>query len=307
MGMGTFFARRTLRGIVTIFFVVTLVFFATRLTGDPTDWLLPDSATPDERAAMRTYLGVDRSLPEQYVIYLRDCLRLDFGTSFYEHRPVSQVFFERVPLTVKLMGTSLAVAITVGVSVGIIAAFRRNGPLDRLLMSLSFSAYAMPNFVLGILLIFFFSLILQKLPSSGSGSWKHYIMPVLTLSSSNAAILARMTRSSMLNVIGEDYIRTARAKGLTERLVIIKHCLRNALIPVLTMIGFMLTGLIGGSVVVERVFAWPGAGRLIVDAVLKRDFPVLQMAVLVISVTVVLVNALIDIGYALVDPRIRLE
>lgn len=305
--MGSFFARRSLRGVITIFFVVTLVFFATRLTGDPTDWLLPDSATPAERESMRTYLGVDRPLHEQYGIYVRNCLKLDFGTSFYEHRPVAEVFFERIPLTVKLMGTSLTVAIIVGVSTGIIAAFKRNGPLDRLLMSLSFSAYAMPNFVLGILLIFFLSLVLRKLPSSGSGTWRHYIMPVLTLSSSNAAILARMTRSSMLNVIGEDYIRTARAKGLPHRLVIMKHCLRNAFIPVLTMIGFMLTGLIGGSVVVERVFAWPGAGRLIVDAVLKRDFPVLQMAVLAISVTVVLVNTFIDVGYALVDPRIRLE
>jgi peptide/nickel transport system permease protein len=256
---------------------------------------------------MRSYLGVDRPIPEQYAIYLRNCLRLDFGQSFYEHRPVSEVFFERVPLTVKLMGVSLGVAITVGVSIGIIAAFHRNSFLDRLIMSVSFSAYAMPNFVLGIFLIFLFSLVLRMLPSSGSGGWQYYIMPVLTLSSSNAAILARMTRSSMLNVIGEDYIRTARAKGVPERLVIIKHCLRNAFIPVLTMIGFMLTGLIGGSVVVERVFAWPGAGRLIVDAVLKRDYPVLQMAVLVTSVTVVLVNALVDVGYALIDPRIRLE
>jgi len=305
--MGSFLVRRGLRGMITIFFVITLVFFATRLTGDPTDWLLPDSATPDERAAMRSYLGVDRPIPEQYAIYLRNCLRLDFGQSFYEHRPVSEVFFERVPLTVKLMGVSLGVAITVGVSIGIIAAFHRNSFLDRLIMSVSFSAYAMPNFVLGIFLIFLFSLVLRMLPSSGSGGWQYYIMPVLTLSSSNAAILARMTRSSMLNVIGEDYIRTARAKGVPERLVIIKHCLRNAFIPVLTMIGFMLTGLIGGSVVVERVFAWPGAGRLIVDAVLKRDYPVLQMAVLVTSVTVVLVNALVDVGYALIDPRIRLE
>lgn len=299
--------RRSLRGALTIIFVVTLVFFATRLSGDPTDWLLPDSATEEEREAMRAYLGVDRPLSEQYTIYIRDAIKFDFGKSFYEHRPVAEVFFERIPLTIKLMGTSLILAIVTGVTVGIIAAFWRNKFLDRLLMSLSFSAYSMPNFVLGILLIFIFSLILQRLPSSGSGTWRHYIMPVITLSSSNAAILARMTRSSMLNVIGEDYIRTARAKGVTERRVIVKHALRNAFIPVLTMIGFMLTGLIGGSVVVERVFAWPGAGRLIVDSVLNRDFPVLQMSVLVISITVVIVNVLIDIGYALIDPRIRLE
>lgn len=270
-------------------------------------WLLPDDAPFQARAELRRYLGVDKPLHEQYAIYLRDALRGDFGNSFFEHRPVTEVFAERVPMTLQLTALSLLLAAAIGVPIGIYAAAHRNSPTDRLVMSLSFTAYAVPNFLQGILLILVFSLILRWLPSGGYGGINHYIMPVFTLGASSAALLARLTRSAMLDVLGEDYVRTAYAKGLSGSTVIIKHALRNAFIPVLTIIGLEIATLISGSVVVETVFAWPGAGRLIVGAVTQRDFPVLQLAVLVVAVSVVVVNTLIDVAYALLDPRIRME
>jgi ABC-type dipeptide/oligopeptide/nickel transport system permease component len=297
--------RRLLRGFLTILFVLTLVFVITRVTGDPTEWLLSDDASAEARAALRTHLGLDRSVPEQFMVYLQQVASGDFGTSFYEHRPVTTVFFERLPATLELMGLAVLLALLLGVTLGVAAALNRNGWLDRLLMAISFSAYAVPNFVLGIILILFFSLYLRALPSAGYGTWQHYVMPVVTLGASYAALIARITRSSMLDVMGQDYVRTARSKGLSEFMVVAKHALRNALTPILTLMGLLAAGLVGGSVVIETVFAWPGAGRLIVNAVLRRDFPVLQLAVLCIAATVVVVNMIVDMSYALVDPRIE--
>lgn len=298
---------RTGRGLLTLLFVVTLVFFATRATGDPTDWLLPDSASEQARESMRAHLGLDRPVHEQFFIYVANAVRGDLGVSFFERRPVAVVFAERLPYTMQLMGISLAVALFVGILVGVIAAANRNGWLDRGLMTLTFIAYSVPDFVMGIGLILLFSLQLGWLPSSGRGTWQHLVMPVMTLGLSSAALIARLTRSAMLDVLGQDYIRTARAKGLNERIVLLRHSLRNSLIPVISVVASMLAGLVGGAVVVETVFAWPGAGRLIVSAVMNRDFPVLQYSVLIVAAVVAAASILLDLCYALIDPRVRLN
>lgn len=304
--MTSYLPRRLGRAFLTLWFIVTVVFVATRLTGDPTDWLLADSATEEMRAMLRGQLGLDRPVHEQYLIYLRGVVGGDFGNSFYERRPVTTVFAERLPYTLQLMGLALLFAVLSGVVVGVVSAVQRNGWLDRLLMTGTFAAYATPDFVLGIGLILVFSLQLGWLPSSGRNSWMHLIMPVLTLGSSSAALIARLTRSSLLDVLGQDYVRTAKAKGVSGRAVVLRHALRPAFIPVLTMIGLMLGSLVGGAVVVETVFAWPGAGRLIVNAVTARDYPVLQFSILIVASVVVVVSVLIDLGYALLDPRVRI-
>lgn len=303
--MSTYFVQRTVRAIATLLVVLTFVFFATRLTGDPTEFLLPDDASPAAVQQLRTTLGLDRPLPVQYVAYLGTVVRGDFGISYFERRSVTTMLGERVGPTFQLALLSLAVAIILGLPTGIIAALNRNSFIDRAVMALSFSAYAIPNFVLGIGLIFLVSLQLQMLPSSGYGTWQQFVMPVITLGASSAALLARLTRSSVLDTIHQDYVRTARSKGLGGTTVILKHVLRNAFTPILTILGLQVGTLVAGSIVVETVFAWPGVGRLIIRAVQQRDFPVLQLAVVVVAASVVLVNFVVDMLYAVVDPRVR--
>lgn len=303
--MSTYFIQRSARALLTLLVVLTFVFFATRLTGDPTDFLLPDDASPQAVAELRTTLGLDQPLPTQYVAYLLTVVRGDFGISYFERRAVTTMLGERVGPTFQLALLSLALAIVLGLPAGIIAALNRNSVVDRAVMALSFSAYAIPNFVLGIGLIFLVSLQLQMLPSSGYGSWRHFLMPVFTLGASSAALLARLARSSVLDTIHQDYVRTARSKGLTDASVVLKHVLRNAFTPILTILGLQVGTLVAGSIVVETVFAWPGVGRLIIRAVQQRDFPVLQLAVVVVAASVVLVNFAVDMLYAVVDPRVR--
>lgn len=303
--MSTYFVQRTVRAIATLLVVLTFVFFATRLTGDPTEFLLPDDASPVAVQQLRTTLGLDRPLPVQYVAYLGTVVRGDFGISYFERRSVTTMLGERVGPTFQLALLSLVVAIVLGLPTGIIAALNRNSFIDRTVMALSFSAYAIPNFVLGIGLIFLVSLQLQMLPSSGYGTWQQFVMPVITLGASSAALLARLTRSSVLDTIHQDYVRTARSKGLGGTTVILKHVLRNAFTPILTILGLQVGTLVAGSIVVETVFAWPGVGRLIIRAVQQRDFPVLQLAVVVVAASVVSVNYIVDMLYAVVDPRVR--
>lgn len=305
--MTTFLARRVPRSLLTLMFIITLVFVGTRLTGDPTIWLLPDDATPEAIQNLRVALGVDKPVHEQYWIYLQGITRGDFGNSFYERRPVTTVFVERLGPTLRLSGLAFILSIIIGLPIGIITALSRNSPLDRALMSMSFTAYAVPNFVLGIMLILIFSLVLRWLPSGGYGGWRHYLMPVFTLGASHAALIARLTRSSMLEVLNQDYIRTAQAKGLPTRNTVWKHALRNALLPVLTIVGLSLATLVSGSVVTETVFAWPGVGRLILTSVVHRDYPTLQFVVLFVACAVVVANVIVDISYSLLDPRIRIE
>lgn len=296
---------RLLRGLLTVVTVASIVFVASRVSGDPTQWLLSDDASEAQRQELRSRLGLDDAVVVQWGRYLASVAQGDFGQSFRERRPVALMFAERIPATLRLAGLALLVAIVVGVPVGILAALHRDRPLDRALMSLTFVGQALPNFVLGILAILLFSLFLRALPSGGSDSLRHYILPVLTLSTGTAATLARFTRSGLLEVLGQDYMRTAAAKGLPRRSVLLKHGLRNASLSVLTILGFQLGSLITGSVIVETVFAWPGMGRLIVNAVTMRDYPVLQFSLIVVSASIVLANALVDILYGVADPRIR--
>jgi ABC-type dipeptide/oligopeptide/nickel transport system permease component len=290
---------------MTLLVVLTAVFFATRLTGDPTDFLLPDDASVQAREELRITLGLDRPIPLQYMAYLRLVVRGNFGSSYFERRPVTTMLGERVGPTLRLAFLSLGLALLLGLPAGIIAALNRNSFVDRAVMALSFSAYAIPNFVLGIGLIFLLSLQLRLLPSSGYGTWQQYLMPVFTLGASSAALLARLARSSVLDTIHQDYVRTARSKGVANTNVVLKHVLRNAFTPILTILGLQVGTLVAGSIVVETVFAWPGVGRLIIRAVQQRDFPVLQLAVIIVAASVVLVNFAVDMLYAVVDPRVR--
>lgn len=303
--MARFILIRFIRGLITLWLVVTIVFFGLRLSGDPVVLMLGESPQPEAVEALREKLGLNDPLYVQYFRYAGTILTGDFGESIREHRDATTVVFERVPATLQLAAVSLTVTLIIGVTIGVIAALRRNSPIDRLVMAISFFGQAAPGFFVGILLILTFSLWLGILPSSGRGSWQHLIMPVVTLSMHSIATLARLTRSSVLEVLNNDYVRTARAKGLRNRHVVIVHVLRNAAIPVITLIGLMVAGAISGTVVIETVFAWPGMGRLAANAVFNRDYPVIQLVVLLIAASVVACNLLVDILYGLIDPRIR--
>lgn len=303
--MMRFFINRFLRMVVTIWFIMTLVFVFTRMSGDPVQWLLPDDATESTRAELRESLGLNKPLIEQYFLSFESFFKKDMGKSYYYLRPVGDLFVERAQATLSLGISALFLAIVVGIPLGIMAAVHRNSFLDRFTMSLAIAGHTIPNFVLGILMIFLFSLGLRLLPSGGFGSLKNYIMPTLTLAAGPMASIARLTRSSMLDVLHQDFLDCARAKGVKERTVILKHALRNALIPVITIIGMQMGTIIGGSVVVETVFAWPGIGLLTVTAAKTRDFPVIQYGVMLIAIAVSITNLLVDMSYALLDPRIR--
>jgi ABC-type dipeptide/oligopeptide/nickel transport system permease component len=303
--MTRFLAIRLSKAIFTIWFILTLVFVITRLSGDPTQWLLPDDASATVKAELRVSLGLDKPIGVQYGKYLSSLFTGDMGKSYHYLRPVGDLFAERAGPTLALGSISFVLAILIGVPIGVIAAVNRNSLLDRLTMGISIAGYTIPNFVFAILLIFLFSLQLRLLPSGGMSSPLHYVMPLLTLTIDAVAGIARLTRGSMLDVLRHDYLDSARAKGVRERIVIYKHALRNALIPVVTIIGLHLGTLIGGTVVVETVFAFPGIGSLIVQAAQNRDFPVIQYGVMIVATTVIVVNLLVDLSYGLLDPRIR--
>lgn len=302
-----FTLRRFIRGILTLWVVVTLVFFGLRLSGDPVFLMLGDEASPEAIAALREQLGLDEPAPVQYVRYLQTVAQGDFGNSLRERRPVTEIVAERLPATAQLATAALALAVLIGIPAGIIAALRRNSLIDRGLMACAFFGQSAPSFFIGIILILIFSMSLQILPSSGRGTFLHLIMPALALSTGGLATLARLTRSATLEVLSKDFVRTARAKGLRETSVQMRHVMRNAAIPVVTVLGLQVGLAISGAIVIETVFAWPGMGRLIISAVSNRDYPVIQMAVLLIAVSVVIVNFLVDILYGVLDPRIRYE
>jgi len=285
---------KTLRALLTVLMCVTLVFVALRLSGDPAETLLPENTPPDAVAEYRAMWGLDAPLPVQYVRYLAAALRGDFGISFADNRPALDVVLERVPAT-----------LLIGVPLGIVAAIRRNTAVDRAVMAFAVFGYSTPNYFLGILLILLFAMQLRWLPSSGSETWQHMVMPVFTLGTAAAGTLARFTRTAMLEVMGHGFIRTARGKGAPPGYAILRHALPNAAIPVVTVIGFQIGGLVGGALVTESVFAWPGVGRLLVNAVSGRDLAVVQTVVLLVASTMVVANYLVDLAYGLLDPRIR--
>lgn len=298
-------AIRLARGIITIWLVVTLVFFGIRLSGDPVELMLGPGAPPEAVAELRESLGLDDSIPVQYANYVQTLMSGEFGESLREHRPVTTVVAARLPATLELATFSITATLLIGVPTGVVAALRRNSRLDRTVMAVNFFGQAAPSFFIGILLILVFSLRLRWLPSSGKGDISHLILPVMTLSISSAATFARLTRSSVLEILNQEHVRTARAKGLRRRSVLTSHILHNAAIPLVTMLGMLVGTAIAGAVVVETVFAWPGMGRLVANAVFQRDYPVIQFIVLLIAASVVAVNFIVDLMYGWLDPRIH--
>ena len=298
--------RRLLLLVPTVLGVLTLVFFLVHLIpGDPVELMLGETASRADLAQLRADLGLDRPLGEQYARFLGGLARGDLGRSFFYRKPVLAVIGGALPATALLAATAMAVAILVAVPLGVLAAVRRDSAVDRLAMLGSLVGVSMPNFWLGPLLIILFSFRLGWLPVSGREGPASLVLPAATLGFALAAILARMTRASMLDVLGEDYLRTARAKGVRERVVIYRHALRNALLPVVTIVGLQFGVLLSGAVVTENVFAWPGVGTLLIQAITARDYPLVQGCVLVISLGYVAVNFLTDALYAVIDPRVR--
>jgi peptide/nickel transport system permease protein len=299
---------RFVTSLVTLIGVVSLVFFLIHLIpGDPVEYILGDSARPADREALRSELGLDRPLPVQYADYLSGLLQFDLGNSLHSKQPVSALLLERLPATLKLSLVAFLLAVLIALPLGVLAATRSGTFWDSGAMTLSLLGVSIPNFWLGPMLILLFSLWLGLTPVSGMEQPGSVILPAITLGVSLAAILARMVRSSLLEVLGEDYIRTARAKGVSEQRIVWRHALGNALLPVITLLGLQFGALLAGSVITEKVFSWPGIGLLLIDAIQQRDYPVVQGTVLLIAVSYLIVNRLTDLTYRVVDPRVRLE
>ncbi len=302
--VGHFIVQRAIRALLTLWLVVTAVFVILRLSGDPIAALLGPDARPDQIAALQHDLGLDSPAPVQYVKYFANLARGDFGNSIQQRRPALGLVLDRFPATAQLALVAFAIAATIGLTLGVITALNRGSVVDRLALAVMSAFQAAPAFFVGILLILFLSVRFGWLPSSGRGTAKQLVLPALTLSALTMASLARLTRSSLLDVLRNDFIRTARSKGLHERTVILSHALRNAALPLVTVMGLELGGLLTGAVITETVFAWPGVGRLALDAVRGRDYPVVQASVLFIAAVFVLINFLVDCSYALLDPRV---
>ncbi|HTJ59495.1 MAG TPA: ABC transporter permease [Devosiaceae bacterium] len=300
-----FFLTKLLRGLVTLFLAVTFVFVVLRLSGDPVQRMVSDDLPASVIDSYRQLWGLDKSLPEQFVRYLLAISHGDFGVSFRDGRPALEVVVERIPATLELGLAGFAITLLLGLPAGIIAALRRGTWIDRATMGFTILGHSLPNFFFGILMIFLFSMTLRWLPSSGTGSIWHLIMPAVTLGTGAAGTIARFTRSSLLEVLHQPFMRTAWAKGLSHRARVMRHALPNAAIPVVTVVGLRLGGLIGGAVVLEPVFSWPGVGMLLVNSVSMRDLAVVQAIVLLIAFTMVIVNLAVDLTYGWLDPRIE--
>jgi ABC-type dipeptide/oligopeptide/nickel transport system permease component len=299
--------RMAFKIAVTFLVIVTLTFAATRLSGDPINYIAGQGLTQADRELLIAYYGLDRSVAEQYFAFLRAFFSGEFGLSFVERRPVSMVIAERIWPSVQLLVASTLLTLALAIPLGIVAAVWRRSWVGSAVMTFAFLFYAIPNFVLAVLMILVFSYWLNWLPVVGNGTWAHFLMPTIAMSGLLIAGLTRFTRNAMLDVLGQDFMRTARAKGLTEREVILKHGLRNASITILSVIGLQVASLAAaGSVVVESIFAWPGIGELLVRSAIQRDYPVLQFGVITVSVAVLVINAAVDLAYAVADPRIRL-
>jgi peptide/nickel transport system permease protein len=292
--------------IIVLLCVATVAFFLVRLSGDPVKLLLPPDATADQEATLRASLGLDRPLITQYLDYLAGLPRLDFGTSLVYDQPVADVLLERLPATLQLAAAAMVLALVISVPAGIIAALRRGKAGDTGVMTGVLIGQSTPPFWVGILLILVFSVQLKVLPASGYGTFTHLVLPSITLAVYSVAVIARLLRSSLIDVLGSDYIRTAKAKGLGTGGIVFSHGLRNASLPVVTVIGLEFGSLLGGAILTEQVFAWPGIGRLTIEAITNRDFPMVQAAVLFFAAIFVVVNLLVDISYTVLDPRVRL-
>ncbi len=297
---------RLLSALITLFGVVTLVFFLIHLIpGDPVEYILGDSARPADRNALRQQLGLDQPLLQQYSSYLTNLLSLDLGRSLHSNQSVTAQLAERFPATLELALAAFVIAVLIAVPLGVMAARRRGTAWDSSAMTMSLLGVSIPNFWLGPMLILLFSLWLGWTPVSGREQPGSLILPAITLGASLSAVLARMVRSTLLEVLNEDYIRTARAKGLKESSVIWRHALMNTMLPVVTLLGLQLGALLAGAVITETVFSWPGIGSLLIESIQKRDYPLVQGCVLLVAVSYLLINTATDLLYQLLDPRIR--
>ncbi len=304
-GFISFFISRCLQIVVTLFIVSILVFFILRLSGDPVKVTTPQFMPEEQIEQIRKFWGFDRPIGEQYLTFISKAVTGDFGISYLAKRPAMELVIERLGYTLILAAASAAIGGTIAIPLGILSALKRNSPLDFISTALASLGTAMPNFWLGLMLIIIFSVILRIMPAFGALEPKAIIMPTATLGVGMAARLSRMTRSAMLEVLNQDYVRTARSKGLKQNTVVIRHTLRNALIPIVTVFGLQLGWLIGGSVIVESVFSWPGLGRLIIDSINVRDNTVVQAGLLWIALSIMLINFAIDVFYILIDPRVQ--
>ncbi|HEX3590315.1 MAG TPA: ABC transporter permease [Pseudonocardiaceae bacterium] len=305
--VAVFVVKRVLQAVLVLFLVATVAFFIIRIAGDPVKALLPEGATLQQERDLRHTLGYDRPLFVQYVSYLGDLLHFNFGQSVFFQQPAIEVIMDRLPATVELATAALVFAVVVAIPAGIISAVRRGKATDSSVMAAVLVGQSTPAFFVGIVLILIFAVELRVLPASGIGGFQNLILPAVTLGLYSAAMIARLLRSSLIEVLGEDHIRTARAKGLNPVQVIVGNGLRNAALPVITIVGLEVGSLLGGAILTEQVFSWPGVGRLTIEAVTNRDYPLVQATVLFLAVVFVAVNLIVDLLYAFLDPRVRLS
>ncbi|MYE06908.1 MAG: ABC transporter permease [Chloroflexi bacterium] len=303
--ISTILVSRLLQGILVVFVVISVVFLVSRLARNPVEYLTTDETTEEEKELLKEQLGLTGPIGIQYVNFLVDAVQLDLGNSFISARPALSEVSSRASKTLQLGASALIFSLVLGVPLGIIAALYRATPTDWVARFLAVLGQAIPNFWLGLILIFFFAVQLDLMPTGGSGGVEHLVLPTITLGLLASAISMRLTRSGMIDVMGTDFVRTARAKGLRESTIIWRHALRHALLPVATILGIQVGYMIAGTVIVEQVFAWPGIGRLMLHTILVGDFPVMIAGILVISTSIVVANILVDLSYPIIDPRIR--
>lgn len=303
--MGQYLLRRALQSVLVLLGVSVVVFLMLRASGDPAALMVPTEASQEQYAAMREQLGLNEALPLQYLRFITAAVRGDFGSSIRADQPALGLVTERLPATALLAGTALVLAVSVALPAGVLIARRRHRVTTSVVTVLALVGQSAPVFWVGVMLILLFAVTLRWLPSGGSGTLAHLLLPAVTLALPSMARTTRMVRSGILEVQAEDFVRTARAKGLSERTILRGHVLRNMLLPVVTVIGLDIGVLIGGAVITETVFGWPGVGRLVLQAIQTRDFPVVQAAVFVIASSYVVINLAIDALYAYLDPRIR--
>ncbi len=304
--MWTYLMARLAQAAAVLFVVSVVAFGLSHLSGDPVRLMAAPGASESDLARLRAALGLDRSLPEQYWSFISGVVRGDLGESVSFRRPVAELIAARIPATVELAVAAMALAVSVGLSSGIVAAMR-GGWFDRIAGTVALLGQSIPVFWLGLVLILIFALGLRMLPSSGRGGLDHLLLPAVTLATYPMAQIMRLMRSELRETLKADYIRTARSKGLTWSEIVIRHALRNALLPVVTVIGLQLGAILGGAILAETIFAWPGLGRLAVQAVLARDYPLVEGIVIVIATVFIVINALVDMSYAVIDPRIRVQ
>jgi len=302
--MGSYVIKRVIQAFFLIKLVMVIVFLLLHMTGDPVLVMLDTDATSEDIAEMRKVMGFDQPLWVQYIRFFKSALKGDFGESIEHGEPAMALVLERFPATLEMALGAFMFAVVIGIPFGCLAAFKEGSLYDKICIGITVLIQAVPDFWLAIMSIMFFSVFLGVLPSFGRGGWQHFIMPAFAASTYHMARLARLMRSQMLEVMRQDYIRTARAKGLNEKVILMVHALKNSAIPIVTVLGLDLGILLGGTVIIEVVFAWPGVGRLVIEAISNRDFPIVQSAVFLMASGFVLINLMVDLLYAYLDPRI---